>query len=281
MKKTKSAFFGISLSSFLLAWAPWQSWLPHLGEPPYDPAMWSSERARISFVGVSGYIDAFLQDTKLGALWMVPAGDSQNAYQEFPLSYYPTSVEGVGGGRVLVAGKRPRGGNTVVELWDFQAPNVLYPQPAGTPVVQTTTVNSITTLYDEASQGKDMVRLMSRLLHITGDAALVQFWDSRDVYEMDFTDPHNATLTPVASPSPGVAPLTVSSLGVYDFDVLARGNHPTFGQLYMFSFLEPVPSPTFLYLHDSDYDGAIETFDTANKGNWQAKGYAVQYLDWD
>ena len=259
-----------------------QGWKPHMGEPPYDRAMWDSAYALLEFSGIRGALEHDLKERQISVFWELETGES--LYQKFPVSYFPTAVAGVSAGKALIAGKRGRNGNTVVELWKLSMPVVLHPNPPGSApaVIQPSTIESVDTLYDEATQGRDMIRLMSTVRHSTNKKALLQFHDSRQLWVLDYSDLSNVLVSLLASPLQG-APLTITSLGNTDYTLVYRGNHTQEGQLYFFGFSHPFEGCLVLSLIDSNRDGIIDGFSYIPEADWGVLGYGAlnNYLDFD
>jgi len=81
-------------------------------------------------------------------------------------SFYPTSIRWIarnGGIRFVVSGKRPLTWTTVVEEWTLEEPKVLVEASLGVKHFGRARVRQVTSIYDAAVPGRDMVLASWRL----------------------------------------------------------------------------------------------------------------------
>lgn len=178
------------------------------------------------------------------------------ANQVVPVGYWPTYVEVVDSATILVAGKQ-RNGNTKIERWIVATPVVAQLVGGGGYSIDVQPVSDIEVLYDEAVVGKDMVRTMFRVRGKPA-SALVQFYDSGDLYEMDWgTPPHALTAVLATTAEPALS----QSYNAYD-----AGDHASLGYVYVWAENVNYFSTPALVLVDADRNGSI---DARHSMTWQ------------
>jgi hypothetical protein len=198
--------------------------------------------------------------------------------QTFELGYYPTSVAGMDGNRLLVAGKHPRTHATVIEIWELDSLSAI-PGSAFKPSTREITwpnilvpIKSKTEVYNEAAVGQDMVFAMFWNLG-DKDSAFLQFHDSKDLYSLDLTK-RLATRILTASPTPK---LPTETKLTWDFNDRSSIRHSALGDVYMF-FRSSSNDHRALAIFDSNQDGILDFTDTISVGsteeitNWYASG---------
>jgi len=138
-------------------------------------------------------------------------------------AYYPTSAVKLHSppNTFCVAG-RTKFGRTVVEIFNFVPPTVV--SAGGTTTVGHMTVSSIESVYDEKTDGRDMVfRLHQSLFDET--CLTLQFWDSRDLYYLDTV---SGVVTKLASPTGSGAIAVTAAEFSSPQSVAWSGDHPAF-----------------------------------------------------
>lgn len=201
------------------------------------------------------------------------------AVQRLAVGFWPTYVEPVGPNLLLVAGKE-RDGATRIERWLVTPPLVVQPAGGGAPSLQLKPLADVTPVYDAATVGKDMVRTMFRLRGRDG-YALVQFHDSRDLYELDWqAEPFGLNLVLSAVQEPGLA--------YPGFDEFAAGDHAAHGYVYSFSSQpDDFTNVPILMLVDGNRDGyftgASDSHGLLTWSQFDAAGYTdgTQYLEYE
>lgn len=213
-------------------------------------------------------------------------------------SYYPTAVSFLADDLIAVAGKRSgaAGDDTVVELWSLTVPTVVYSPPSPTGEVDASIrgarVVSQTIVLEVEESGKDMVCAILRLRG-KPSSMLVQFWDSRDVYELEFSEALSPTEPPPADPfpmtlvlsaTPGSGAPYVSELADHRRVWVRGATHQTAGYVYTWMAAasrqladapDGAPALTFF---DTDMDGHIDGWGTQTAQQNQAMGLLDQSL---
>ena len=231
----------------------------HIGVPP--------EAARVAGCPTffsSGHCQATIvvhtEDKKVEIRWeRSTVGDFQSpelvAVQTIPVSFWPTCAEVVGSDKILIAGK-DRDGDTRIERWTLPTPLVV--TWGGGQQLQPQMPTDMEVVYEASAAGRDMVR---SILKLEGEpsSALVLFFDSRDLYRLDWgSEPYE--LTPVLSSS-------VEPLLAVDFERCLRGEHAANGYVYVFSSPGEYGAVPYLVLMDQDKDGVI---DSHGAMDWEA-----------
>ena len=179
--------------------------------------------------------------------------------QKLPVAYWPTAVAMAGADLTFcVAGKRDSGA-TIIEQWTLRAPNVSAMVSPATGksewVWQWQRPESITTLYDEATRGRDMIEAMAK--YPGEDKYIVKFYDSNDVFLMK----PGSGLPPelIASPHPpaGSAAFEVSQLEELQPEVVVF-KHQVCG--YGMYLTQESRAGIGVVFFDEDTDGDIDGF---------------------
>ncbi len=218
----------------------------------------------------SGLASYDLEGRDIYLKWAWPASGpepKQFSTQVESTPFWPTEVIGAGPGRVAVAGKRRA--RTVVELWEFE--NIPIPAAAldmgtGQYVYPELSVpiEKKRVVFDEATIGLDMVKVMFNIPTTSAgvDASfLAQFYDSRDVYQLDLLTDDNTTCTKVASPVQSGSAMVIPSLSDDGYEGRWAADHPTFGYVYFFTpdaHDVDVNAVGTLVLYDSDRNQSLD-----------------------
>ncbi len=214
--------------------------------------------------------------------WIPPQAPrtAASASQTFNTLYQPTYACGIGPRQIAVAGKEI-GGDTLIEFWTFgQAlkTEALTPPPQGGHrfALQAGLRTEKTEIYRQSGLGLDTIAQMTRMLGPEDSTLLLlRFWDSKDVYRLDWT---TELLTRLASPQSGAfGALHVPELAFEDSSALRRGNHSLLGDVYIFprrSGSDGVRDPfvSTLVLIDSDRDGVLDDRLWLDGAGWVTHG---------
>lgn len=223
--------------------------------------------------------------------WVPPQAPrtAASASQTFNTLYQPTHACGIGLRQIAVAGKEI-GGDTLIEFWTFgQAlkTEALTPPPQGGPRfgLQAGLRTAKTEIYRQSGLGLDTLAQMTRMLGPEDSTfLLLRFWDSKEVYRLDWT---SDLLTRLASPQSGLpGTLHVPELAFEDSSALRRGRHSVLGDVYVFPrrrASEGVGDPLVptLVLIDSDRDGFLDDRLWIDGAGWEAHGLGdpANYVD--
>jgi hypothetical protein len=177
--------------------------------------------------------------------------------QKIPTVFCPTAAEAVDGSHLLVAGYDLETQRTEIELW------TVAPPAAGkvTGKLEPSPIVERRSLFSSDEPGKRFVRCMFRLGKNGTQAALVQFWDSKDLYRLDFA--RDPAWTLVLRAEPGHLD-SFPALASPAYDCFWRGDHSTFGLVYVMSDEDRFCETPALYLFDRDRDGQIDGWRTAD-----------------
>lgn len=190
-------------------------------------------------------------------------------------SYWPTCTAPFANGKFLVAGKSPRTGNTVLELWSVSPPTAPSASAIGpTAEFQPGGVSERVGLYDATAAGRDIVMRMQPMLTPSAvpTHVLVQFFDSRDIFSFDVVQ---QTLVCVASPIAHANCLTVPLLSQPLMSQSRR--HVSEGYLYIYSHDDaPASETSIAILRDTNMDAVIDGVSTYSLAQYQAAGYSSQ-----
>ncbi|NOT31798.1 MAG: hypothetical protein HOP15_15235 [Planctomycetes bacterium] len=212
-------------------------------------------------------------DKQVEVRWSFGDASARQFYQEpFDIAYWPTAAARVtdtrltNGTHVLVAGKRPGVGTTVIERWEFAFP--------GLPSAETPTVVSKTALFDANVVGKRVVRLMEPVNGVVGKI-FVQFHDSDSLFLVDAT---TGQFTLVGTPAtvPMLADDALCAMSG------ARVGATSYAYFYQSNFA--VLDHGVLLCYDNNADGVIDVWQTlANVNAWEAfldsASFVETYLD--
>ncbi len=202
-----------------------------------------------------------------------PEGGAQAPLQlkVFRLSYWPTAAVSIGSefGKFVVAGKA-QSGATRVELFVLEPPAIGVATLPGTgQVVATVTeprISQVSKVFEQNAVGLDMIQTASPNLADPGNRVFLQFWDSKKVQELNIA---SGTLTAIASPVSGAAPLHAPSLQA-DLDLVQRFNHVDHGYVYAFQKAD-LGSLGTMFL-DSNRDGTLDTVHPLTLQVWESMG---------
>jgi hypothetical protein len=181
-------------------------------------------------------------------------------------NYWPTSAEVIVANKIAVAGKERGTGYTRIEVWTLTAPSFEVPSAGPGLQPQPDLVADVQLVYRAAIPGRDTV---SAMVHVRGkpSSLFVQFYDSRDLYELDWSTPARPiSLVLERSSEPG--------LGVDGYNYIMAGDHKTQGFVYVFMEVDCVPTIEGLVLCDSDRDGDIDTHAVMRLATYHALGLA-------
>lgn len=180
-------------------------------------------------------------------------------------SYWPTSAEVIAPNKIAVAGKERGTGYTRIEVWTLTAPSFEVPRTGPGLQPQPDLVADVVLVHRAAITGRDTV---SAMVHVRGkpSSLFVQFYDSRDLYELDWSAPTRPlSLVLERASEPGLA--------VDGYNYLMAGDHKTQGFVYIFMELDCVSTIPPLVLCDSDRDGDIDTHGvralTSSRDEWR------------
>ncbi|HTF86932.1 MAG TPA: hypothetical protein VK843_00880 [Planctomycetota bacterium] len=248
----------------------------------------SPARLMLSNSTVSGVVTYQLSAKTVTVMWNWQAGGptpNQFSTQVESLTFYPTEVCQAGPSRLAVAGKRRA--KTIIELWEFGTPVIppVVSTPSGISYPEVSVpIATRTVLYEEAVVGRDIA---STLFNNpvppqgTNGALFVQFYDSKDLYALEYTLATSSQSESIAyhcvrkaqsDPSiPVIAELAVERR------VGRSAKHPSYGYVYLFtdSAQTATPHPA-LVLFDANLDGTLDSpgFLVLNDSAWQSGGWA-------
>jgi hypothetical protein len=214
-----------------------------------------------------------MSEREVHFLWLYKGSQGQNwmSYQDESVSFWPTEVATYGENQILVAGRDPVSGQSIVERWTLTPPS---PMPLAR--VDPTTGEIVEPYIAVKIASKDLV-LRSDLgtirsvfrLQGTASTVLLHFWESKELYTFDLGSGELKRLfIPVADPDdpdvPVLPELTVVHGGRWS------ATHTVEGHLYMLGGIDD--DATSLILADVDLDGKIDTQGAVTIEEFWAKG---------
>lgn len=203
-----------------------------------------------------------------------PSRTEQSLEETVETRYWPTCIGAASNGELCVAGVDPGTGSTILEVWRFDPP---FKDPGQRRAVPTSftrgSLASTRVIHDERAPGLDTVLRIHTMPAADGAVprVLVQFQDSRRLYEFDLDDGARRL---VASPAREGGALVVPLLAL-DLTSQAR-RHRDQGMLYVFSPRDPAEDePSVAVLRDRDLDARIDEAETMSLAEYRRRGYLV------
>ncbi len=242
-------------------------WQASLGPPGAELGVRHRHRRTqniLSHEGFSGELAFHRETPEVTIVWRY-ADSGLRLNQSFRTSYWPSSVIAMrDASSFVVAGKRRGNRNTVIEEWVISAPELIYDLGTGEPgAIDAPSITSIETLYDDAVEGRDLVRVMIQERGV-GDDVIVQFHDSGDVWKIARSEPF--ARSQVASVAPGSS----GALVVPGLDEVRTnfwgGTHPSYGFVYVLG--QARNGGSNIVLVDSDMNGAVESSQHLSHTSW-------------
>jgi hypothetical protein len=203
--------------------------------------------------------------------YRVPGAEQPSATAQswIPLSYWPTRVEPVDGRRLAVGGWTGAG-ETLVEVLELGETRVVAgaPDAAGNPTVliEPGALAGSSEVYRAATPGRTLV---CALLALRGRAqgVLVQFWDSSDVYALDWgTGALEILLSPRADAALPAEPRLAERR-----PLATSGLHAERGACYMLGGGAQGVAP--IMLCDEKVDGTLDVALVIGAEDWRAQGW--------
>lgn len=233
----------------------------------------------LSATGIFGRPVHVLSDKKVQLKYFATTGDihdatvAQGSIVE-STSYWPTSAAVLDPTHIAVAGMGLGQGrdHTVIEIWRIRTPLLVWSLNPSTGQneanIENLGVLSKTQIYSEATPGRDIVRGMVRMRGVE-DAMLVHFYDSGDLYRLEYGE----AIAPTEPPPDPLYPLTkllratagsdvpvFPALGNKDMLWISGATHTQQGAVYaiwagfdtQMELGASTPLPIALYDHDMD-----------------------------
>ncbi len=212
------------------------------------------------------------EDERVGLSWAKVGGGQ--GWQQIDLPYFPTGVSRYDADSLLIAGKFASGA-TVLEHLNLVLPVIQEEVPLAGKALGKFGISERRYLVREAVVGRDAIALVGRMEAPSSDL-LVQFYDSRDIYQLRMPD---GKLHQVTSAVPESADLHVPR-GQARFDRFWSGRHNELGTVYVFSDRDNYGAPA-LVLIDVESDGEIDSHLIADSPIWMEHnlGNASHYAD--
>jgi len=191
--------------------------------------------------------------------------------QTIPVRYWPTCVRRGANGKVWVAGKGHRTGNTIIEQWTFNAPSLAaVTSPGGNPL-KSGSLQDVIDVYDNAVAGRLLVENMTPQLGGTTPGVLVKFYDSKDVYSVRPDGSVTLVASPVSKPNSFLCPL-LSDAGTVFTRQLASG-----GYVYAWRRFTNAPSadPSIVILYDDDMNGTVDRAESISGATYDSRQWGL------
>lgn len=246
-----------------------QAWTPLQGIPPADiePSPTQYAFLRYTQSDLLGRVSMSMAGKRITIRWAYGQAQALKE-QSFATSYWPTAIlVHHATNKLFVAGKR-RNGNTLLECWTVKKPLVLNGTGGGTPAIQDGAVDDITTLVDEAVQGRDMIK---RLLEKQGQSSVLfaQYYDSSSICALDFSTSQTVS-TLVASAAGGSGVLAFPQCA-RPFERWWSANHAAAGYVYVFT--DDAQEKVYV-IKDGDRNGTLDALLTLTGQDWISGGWS-------
>ena len=213
-------------------------------------------------------------DKQLSIHWVYKdaAGVHQFHKEKFDLAYWPTAASRVSddrlsaGGHLVVSGKRPSTGVTVIERWELGL--------SGFPDAATPTTVTKSTLFEGNAPDTKPVRMMNPVNSLKNQV-FVQFEDTRDLYRMDaMTGDQVLVLTTAQEPS----------LAHDSYSSWWGGKLPDDRYVYVYQAVFAYAQDGATVLYDNDGDGSPDEWFEYAQTSWDtveaiAKSFSEKYND--
>lgn len=191
------------------------------------------------------------------SLQLVPGGPDIKSTAKFPVRYWPTCASRVADSTLCVAGKSPRTGNTIVEVWTVTTPTVSAAGPS------TVELNSVEEVYNASASGREDIKQILPHFGPNGFDHTVLLWfeQSREVWSLNL---ETSACTRIASPATVVGQTWLSAPYLADATRGWSGVESGAGYVYVFDkragdLPMEASQPSVLVLRDSARDGVIES----------------------
>lgn len=175
------------------------------------------------------------------------------------LSYWPTAAGDIDSSTLLVAGKQPSNGRTIIERWDLAWDSL--------PSEQAPTAIARTALYVGAAAEKIEPRTILGMVGVP-NKALVQY-RSGSIFELN---------TKTGFQAPLFTTTQIPKLALESIVLSHSAEHPTMGYAYIYECLHSHFEDGGVVLYDLDKDGTIDTWFEVNATDWPAEVGAVRWV---
>ena len=193
----------------------------------------------------------------------------QFAVQEFSVAFWPTEAAVLEDRQRLCVAGTAASGATVIQIW--VVPQAQFVAGSNPPKLVAGPAPIITTVYSAVNPAMKDVECALPVLG-TPNAVFVQFFQSSELYKLDFTT-STYTMTKVASPSSGGGGvLNIPQLDDGYIRYWAR-KHIAHGYVYVFNNITDA-SLRPLVIRDTNLDGVLDDYVVVPLGQWNAQGYA-------
>lgn len=258
----------------LVTFSPFQQTQPLPSSKPMEAEIRQTtlEPSALSDVEGAGIVNVHTSSKELSILWSYDTSGERQFYQEgFDLAYWPTAAARVSdqrlttGTNMVVGGKRPSLGNTLIERWELQFSAV--------PSLAAPTSVTKTTLFDANVAGKRGVRFMTPVNGVQ-DRVFVQFDDSNAFYSLNTV---NGQLTLMATST------EVPTLSYKGLKLMSSGKiGATCTYVYQCNF--SVTDGGSVVMSDTNCDGLIDAWtELYDLSAWttfmQSNPFSVSYSD--
>jgi hypothetical protein len=183
--------------------------------------------------------------------------------------YWPTCIGVIDNTTLCVAGKGPRTGNTILELWHFGQP--VADLQASHPIVVPGKLESIDTIYDADVAGRRYAQRIEPILRGSGSpiSALVQYNDSHELYQVSLLDGSQVKIVS-ATAQAGM----IQCPFVPDISFIESGNFKNSKYVYLLTANETMTAPLrIMALYDNDKDGTIDSSAVLTLQDFMNLGY--------
>jgi hypothetical protein len=229
---------------------------PFMPEPPR--VAWPIQDCfKNEAIGALGDIRVRTLEKQIRIIWASPG---EIFSEVFDLAFWPTAVASLGDAQILVAGKKPSNGKTIIQRWDLSW-SVL-------PDIDNPTTVAKTTIYIGNSPGKKVVRCMVEMIGIA-HRVLVVFSDSGDLYMFD-TQTGQHWLQYSGQQFPKMEIDTLEHMHVAE--------HPTRGHAYILQCRATFFDDGGVVFYDEDMDGDLDVVEEIDTVDWPSQVTGVEWV---
>ncbi|MBK8178026.1 MAG: hypothetical protein IPK67_03845 [Planctomycetes bacterium] len=269
-----AALAAVYWSTHAMTSATAMQWAPQLGSPPWQLSGMDQLLEPLDFRerGFLGRVTFGTEERRINIAW-TQIGSGAHYSQEVALAFWPTACTSLADGKSLCIAGKERLGNTRIQKLTFDAP-LVFTSTTGLSVLVPAPIAAEEALYNEATQGRDLVRFMTQQRGVS-DRLLLQFYDSGDIYSLDIgSAPQDPPYQLIAKASGATTPpvMLVPQLA-NPYSQLWTGDHQVHGFLYVLCF----PSSELvdpLVLMDGNRDGTLDGSILASGGLWVSMGFS-------
>jgi hypothetical protein len=253
-------------------------WQPYTGIPPVElQGLFGKHQQVLEFsTGAREFSGAVHIDTaeKVIRVDWYEKNSEYVASQALAVAFWPTDACVLVNKQDLIVSGKERFGDTVIEKWELDPPQLLYqgvPGGGGHYIWTPATIANIDSLHNASVQGQDMV-YNAAPDQFSSNRVYVTFWDSKELCLIDFANPQQVSITRIAAPSSG-ALLQQPELTFLAYrEMFWSANHSVHGHVYVLNAPHTEQEPIVFF--DADRNGVMDSSLALVADQWSSMGLA-------